>query len=167
MLTDLWPRANKALYLEEIATSSCDPHKIEGSLTLTSLTIEKQASSDKLLSLFKGNTAAVPRGPGNREEENEELSRKMNIMIHFYCLYCTKSVQVKYPAVDIMPRYDFFTVKRHGCKRKIQKYPADKKCNIIFCASYNLACYDYICSSTVMNHAYGFCPKQQNKEARQ
>lgn len=47
MLTALWPRANKALYLEEIATSSCDLHKIEGSLTLTILTIEKQTRSDK------------------------------------------------------------------------------------------------------------------------
>lgn len=46
-LTALWPRANKALYLEEIATSSCDLHKIEGSWMLTTLAIETQASSDK------------------------------------------------------------------------------------------------------------------------
>lgn len=43
MLTALRPRANKALYLEEIATSSCDLHKIVGSLMLTTLTIENQA----------------------------------------------------------------------------------------------------------------------------
>lgn len=40
-------RANKAFYLEEIATSSCDLHKIDGSLMLTTLTIENQARSDK------------------------------------------------------------------------------------------------------------------------
>lgn len=36
----LWLLTNRALYLEEIATSACEMHKIEGSAKLTIHTIE-------------------------------------------------------------------------------------------------------------------------------